>query len=94
MRIALFGVGYFPNLTSGEKNFYLKLSPFLKERFEDIIVISVNDQLTPRFIQETDHGPIYIYNLKRPLHFGDLTRFYSKTADLFHYHQTVQHIQI
>ena len=86
MRIALFGVGYFPHKTAGEKNFYLQLTPLLKERFEDVIVISVNDQSEDYSTLETAAGSVVIYNFKRPLHFGDLSRFYGVTSGLFHYH--------
>jgi glycosyltransferase involved in cell wall biosynthesis len=86
MRIAFFGVGYFPHKTAGEKNFYLQLAPLLKTLFEEIIIISVNDQTEDCFIQETDAGSIKIYNFKRPLHFGDLSRFYGVTNGVYHYH--------
>ena len=93
MRIALFGVGYFPHLTAGEKNFYFELNPLLKERFDELIVISVNDQSKPQFIQRSDKGPIKIYNLKRPLHFGNRNRFYGVTNGVFHYNHRHRHIQ-
>ncbi len=86
MRIALFGVGFFPHKTAGEKNFYLQLIPLLKERFKDVIVISVNDQSDEFFTLKTDTDSVIIYNLKRPLHFGDLSRFYGVTKGVFHYH--------
>lgn len=86
MRIALFGVGFFPHKTAGEKNFYLQLAPLLKAKFEDVIVISVNDQSEEFFTLETDTSPVKIYNLKRPLHFGNLSRFYGITNGVFHYH--------
>lgn len=86
MRIALFGVGYFPHKTAGEKNFYLQLTPLFKKLFEDVIVISVNDQSEDYFTLETDTAPVRIYNLKRPLHLGDMSRFYGVTNGVFHYH--------
>ncbi len=86
MRIALFGVGFFPHRTAGEKNFYLQLTPLLNELFEEVIVLSVNDQAEDSFTLETDTTSVRIYNFKRPLHFGDLSRFYGITNEVFHYH--------
>lgn len=93
MRIALFGGGYFPYLTAGHTNFYFRLTPFLKERCNEVIVLSVNDQNENLFLQDTSGGPIKIYNFKRPLHAGDLSRFYGEINGLSYYHHRHRFVQ-
>ncbi len=86
MRIAFIGVGYFPTRTAGEKNFYLKLLPLIRERVDDVIVISVNDQVQETFTQDTEFGPIPIYNFSRPFHLGDKKRFLRIKNNTYCYH--------
>jgi glycosyltransferase involved in cell wall biosynthesis len=86
MRIAFIGVGYFPTRTAGEKNFYLKLLPLIRERADDVIVLSVNDQDQEVFTQETEGGSIPIYNFKRPFHWGDKKRFLKIINGVHCYH--------
>lgn len=85
MNIAFIGVGYFPTRMSGEKNYYLKLLPLIRSHVDDLIVISVNDQIS-LYTQDTDSGPIQIYNFSRPFHIGDKGRFLKIVNNTHCYH--------
>lgn len=86
MRIAFVGVGYFPNRTAGEKNFYLKLLPLIREKVDDVVVLSVNDQDQEMFTQNTINAPISVYNFKRPFHWGDKNHFLRVINGVHCYH--------
>jgi glycosyltransferase involved in cell wall biosynthesis len=70
---------------SGEKNFYLKLLPLIRSQFDDLIVISVNDQ-DSMYTHNTDSGSIPIYNFSRPLHRGNKSRFLKIVNNTHCYH--------
>ncbi len=86
MRIAFIGVGYFPGRMASEKNFYLKLLPLIKDKVDDVIVLSINDQTEKMFSQITSNGSIPIYNFKRPFHKGGDDRFLKVVNKLYCYH--------
>jgi len=86
MRIAFVGVGYFPDRMASEKNFYLKLLPLIKDRVDDVIVLSINDQNQEMYSQTTTNGTIPIYNFKRPFHKGGNERFLKVVNGVYCYH--------
>jgi glycosyltransferase involved in cell wall biosynthesis len=86
MRVAFIGVGYFPTKMTSEKNFFLNLVSRLRGKVDDVIVISVNDQEVPKFSQDTPHGPVPIYNFKRPFHRHAGQRFYRQVNGVHAYH--------
>ncbi|HUM67648.1 MAG TPA: glycosyltransferase family 4 protein [Chloroflexota bacterium] len=67
MNILLIGVGYFPWLTSGEKNFFYQLLPILQEQC-GIVVFSLNDYPEKQISQQTPLGTIPVYCARRALH--------------------------
>lgn len=85
MNILMIGVGYFPQRTAGDKNFFVDLAGRLRGRL-GLSIISVNDGPTGEVIQDTDAGPIPILNVRRPLHFGDPGRFFHRAGNTWSYH--------
>lgn len=67
MNVLLIGVGYFPWLTSGEKNFFYRLLPILQEQC-GVVVFSLNDYPEEKISQETPLGTIPVYCARRALH--------------------------
>ncbi len=88
MNVMLIGIGYFPALTAGDKNFFYQLIPLLIKRGGVTIeIISINDQEEKIFIQEVGNCKIKIHNLKRPFHLNR-KRFYRKINNkIFYHHQ-------
>ena len=84
VNVLLMGVGFFPQLTAGEKNFYSQLIPCLTEK-ANIAVFSLNDLDDPVLYQTTDNGPVPIYCTRRPLH-RDYERFFFKADGYLAYH--------
>jgi len=67
MNILFIGVGFFPWLTSGEKNFFLKLFPIIQQK-TDVVVFSLNDYSEDLLLYETPDGDIPVYCVRRPFH--------------------------
>jgi glycosyltransferase involved in cell wall biosynthesis len=86
MRVGLVGVGYFPFLTAGEKNFYLRLVPYLREQLDDLVVVSVNDAADTLTYQDTPSGQVPIYNFERPIDGKRDNRHFGTTNGVTHYH--------
>lgn len=86
MRVAFIGVGYFPGKMTSEKNFFLKLISQLRGKVDDVIVLSVNDQDEHMFNQETPHGPVPVYNFKRPFHRNASERYHRQINGVHAYH--------
>jgi len=84
MKILFIGVGYFPFLTAGEKNFFYRLFPIIKAH-ADVTVFSLNDYPESILIQETSNGSIPVYCLKRPFH-RHYERFYFESSNYIAYH--------
>lgn len=84
MQVLLFGVGYFPRLLTGDKNFFFRLMPRLAERLERLVIVSLNDH------RGVDQQPVRgtvvpLHNLQRPFH-RRRQRFYGTVGDRFYYH--------
>jgi glycosyltransferase involved in cell wall biosynthesis len=86
MRLGLVGVGYFPFLTAGEKNFYFRLVPHLREQLDDLVVVSVNDAADAVSYQDTPSGRVPIYNFARPIDGKRDNRHFGTTNGVTHYH--------
>jgi glycosyltransferase involved in cell wall biosynthesis len=82
----MIGVGYFPQRTAGDKNFFVDLVTSLRSRLRDLSIVSVNDGPTGEAVQDTPGGPISILNVRRPLHFGDPERFFHRAGGTWSYH--------
>lgn len=86
MNVMLIGIGYFPCITAGEKNFFYQLMPLLaQEGVGRLEVISINDQEEKIFLQEVGNSKIKIHNLKRPFHLRR-KKFYKKIGNKIFYH--------
>jgi len=86
LNILLIGVGYFPRVTAGEKNYYFNLIDLLgKTGKVELEVISLNDQDVPIYIQKTGKYDVKIHNLKRPFHVAK-KRYYKKVGNKIYYH--------
>ncbi|MFH1957601.1 MAG: glycosyltransferase family 4 protein [bacterium] len=84
--VMFIGVGYFPYITAGEKNFYCQMIDLLvKTEKVKAEVISINDQDVPIYIQKTGKEEVMIHNLKRPFHLYR-KRFYRRINDKIYYH--------
>ncbi|MDI6827396.1 MAG: glycosyltransferase family 4 protein [Armatimonadota bacterium] len=84
MRLLLIGVGFFPCVVAGDKNFFTRLIPLLARSCESIDVFSVNDcggseQVVIGSCQVSYH------NVMRPLHFGNRGRFFAGSGSLLDY---------
>lgn len=86
MHILMIGVGYFPQRTAGDKNFFVDLTASLRARLRNLTVVSVNDGPTGNVVQGTPGGPVVIMNVRRPLHFGDPGRFFHRAGGTWSYH--------
>ncbi|HVU61116.1 MAG TPA: glycosyltransferase family 4 protein [Mycobacteriales bacterium] len=86
MRLGLVGVGYFPFLIAGEKNFYFRLVPELRPKLDDLVVISVNDAAERISHQDTPAGEVPIYNFVRPIDGRRDNRHFGTTNGVRHYH--------
>ena len=84
MSILLIGVGYFPFLTAGEKNFFFHLLPILKEQ-TDVSVLSLNDSVESVLQQGTAAGDITVYCARRPFH-RNYGRFHFRGDGYTTYH--------
>jgi glycosyltransferase involved in cell wall biosynthesis len=84
--MAFIGVGYFPSRMTSEKNFFLDLISRLRGNVDDVIVLSINDQDAPEFSQGTLHGPVPVYNFKRPFHWNAARRYYRQLNGIHAYH--------
>ena len=83
MNILLIGIGYFPYLITGDKNFWFYLTTELSKSVENIFIFSINDQLEKVQKQQCERNNIYIYNIKRPFHFN---KGYSGTTVTYYHH--------
>lgn len=83
MNILFIGVGYFPYLTSSEKNFFFHLVPLLTHQ-ADIAIFSLNDQ-DKTLTQEIPGGSVPVYCARRPFH-RDYERFLFRGSDYIAYH--------
>ena len=86
MHVLMIGVGYFPQRTAGDKNFFVDLAASLRGRLRDLSIVSVNDGPTGEAVQDTPGGPISIWNVRRPLHFGNPERFFHRAGGTWSYH--------
>lgn len=84
MNILFIGTGYFPTITSGEKNFFFRLLPLLREHCH-IAVFSLNDHKESVLHQETPYGEIPIFCGRRPFH-KNYERFYFRSGAYTAYH--------
>jgi len=84
MNVLLMGVGYFPFLTSGEKNFFFRLTPLLRQKI-NVVIFSLNDYTEDHLIQETLAGNIFVYCARRPFH-SDYDRFFFQKDGYIAYH--------
>jgi len=85
MKVFLIGIGYFPGITAGDKNFFFQLVPlFIKTGKVGIEIISINDQEEKFFIQQIGNYEVKIYNLKRPLHVNQ-KKFYKRINNKYFY---------
>lgn len=90
MKVLFSGVGFFPWLTSGEKNFFLKLLPLLKEKI-DVSVFSLNDSPDQELIYKTLSGDIPVYCAKRPFHRNHERFFFQKEGYIAYHHRHKPH---
>lgn len=93
MNVLFIGVGYFPQLTSGEKNFFFRLFPLLHQQV-NIAVFSLNDYHESLLTQETPRGQIPIYCARRPFHQNYEKFFYQGNGytSYRHHHTPKQEI--
>lgn len=84
MRLVLIGVGFFPWIVAGDKNFFTRLIPLLASRCESIDVFSVNDREGSENIM-INSCPVTYHSTPRPLHLGNRGRFFAGSGILMDY---------
>jgi glycosyltransferase involved in cell wall biosynthesis len=85
-RVLFIGAGYFPRRTAGDKNFFVDLVRALAGRLPRVAVLSVNDLPPGRSVQETPHGPVPLWNVRRALHRGHGERYFREAGGTWSYH--------
>jgi glycosyltransferase involved in cell wall biosynthesis len=83
-RVLLFGVGYFPKIICGDKNFFFRLVPIIARSIDELVIVSINDQ-PGRTSQKVNGRSVPIYNIARPLHYASPDRYYSFSGEQLDY---------
>jgi glycosyltransferase involved in cell wall biosynthesis len=84
VNILFAGVGYFPYVIAGEKNYFFRLVPLLKQH-ANVVIFSLNDYAGSILWQDTVSGPIPVYCARRPFH-RDYERFHFRGDHYTTYH--------
>ncbi len=82
----MIGVGYFPRRTAGDKNFFVDLVAALAGTLPRIAVLSINDLPPGETVQETPHGPVRLWNVRRAFHHGPGERYFREAGGTWSYH--------
>jgi glycosyltransferase involved in cell wall biosynthesis len=86
-KVLLLGVGYFPSIISGDKNFFFRLVPIIARSTDELLIVSVNDQ-QGQTNQKINGRTVPIYNVRRPLHRGSADCYYAPSGELLDYRHT------
>jgi len=86
LNVLMFGTGYFPRRTAGDKNFFVDLVSALRARLGGLAVLSVNDGPSEQTTQDTPGGPVPIWNVRRALCRGNPERYFHQAGGTWSYH--------
>ena len=87
LNVLLLGVGYFPAIISGDKNFFFRLVPIIARSTAELLIVSINDQ-PGQASQRVNGGTVPIYSIRRPFHRGSADRYYASSGELLDYRHT------
>ncbi len=86
MTVLFIGTGFFPWMTSGEKNFFLNLFPILQKK-KEVVVFSLNDLLREKIIYKTIVKNIPVYCARRPFHSNYEKYFFNADGYTSYHHR-------
>ena len=86
LNVLMFGTGYFPRRTAGDKNFFVDLVSALRSRLGGLAILSVNDGPSEPTTQDTPGGPVPIWNVRRALCRGNPERYFHEAGGTWSYH--------